>query len=162
MAIFLVIAFAMSDSNAQESGTVSNQPSPTPSQPSTYKVDTGTRMFSVKTIGDLLKLCEEIGWFLILNFVVGALVLSQKWLVLRREKKDDEKIPLEQLRIMVLDDIKKMLTQAKENPGPEESEATGLTAKVPLLKKIFAKRKTASAFLLLQRLYRIFEAKICR
>ncbi len=159
MAIFLVIAFAMSDSNAQESGTVPNQPSPIPSQSSTYKVDTGTRMFSVKTIGDLLKLCEEIGWFLILNFVVGALVLSQKWLVLRREKKDDEKIPLEQFRIMVLDDIKKMLTQAKENPGTEESEATGLTAKVPLLKKIFAKRKTASAFLLLQRLYRIFEAK---
>ncbi len=159
LAVFLLIAIAVPESEAQESSNLPNQTPPATSGQSSYKVDTGTRMFSVKTLGDLLKLCEEIGWFLVLNFVVGVLVLTQKWLVLRREKKDDEKIPLDQLRIMVLDDIKKMLTQVRDDQVEAEQDAKGISAKVPLLRKIFSKRKTASAFLLLQRLYKIFEAK---
>lgn len=159
LAIFLLIAFAVSESRAQVSSTPPSQETAPTAQKSTYKVDTGTRMFSVKTIGDLLTLCEEIGWFLVLNFVVGVLVLVQKWLVLRREKKDDEKIPLDQLKIMHLEEIDRMLTQVKNDQVESEGAEKGIAAKVPLLKKIFGKRKTATAFLLLQRLYKIFSVK---
>ncbi len=147
--------FAQNTSNAQDQTPLQK------GQPSsgTYKVDTGTRMFSVKTMTDLIKLCEEIGWFLVLNFIVGVLVLCQGWFVLNREKKDDQKIPVDQLKFMSLDDIAKMFANVKDDEMTSKENEQEESGKVPLLKKIFGKRKKASAFLLLYRLHKIFDFK---
>ncbi len=158
--LFLQIGISPIEVFGQDTSSVQNQTPLQKGQPSgTQKIDTGTRMFSVKTFANLLKLCQEIGWFLVLTFIVGVLVLSQSWYVLNRERKDDQKIPVDQLKTMSLDDIEKMFSHVKDEQVLLIENAKEENGKVPLLKKIFRKRKKASAFLLLYRLYKLFDIK---
>ncbi len=128
-------------------------------QPSNnLQMDTGTRGFSIKTMLELFKLAKGIGYLLALVFVLGILFIFQKWFVLIRERNDDQKIPTNNMKTMSLDDITKMFTKVKEDNVVSSDEEDKEIEKVPLLKKIF-RRKKASAFQLLQKLYKIFDAQ---
>ncbi|MCU0642637.1 MAG: MotA/TolQ/ExbB proton channel family protein [bacterium] len=121
-------------------------------------LDTGKRGFSVETMLELLKLCEGIGYLLIMVFVLGVLFIFQKWFVLLREKQDTEKIPVAKMKTMSYDDIQKMFTHVKDaNPDSDDDDQSE-NKNIPLLKRIF-RRKKASAFQLLSKLYKVFESQ---
>ena len=121
--------------------------------------DTGKRGFSVETMLELLRLCEGIGYLLIIILVLGLLFIFQKWFVLLREKQDTEKIPVAKMKTMGYDDIKKMFTYMKDFDQDSDGDDQNKNKKnVPLLKRIFQKKK-ASAFQLVSKLYKIFESQ---
>jgi len=129
-------------------------------QPGEVQLDTGKRGFNIKTILELFKIAGAgFAFALVATFVLGILFISQKWWVLRREKKDAQKIPVKTMKTMGFDDIKNMFTKVKDddlvtNDDDPKKEAQ----KIPLLKKIF-RRKKATAFQLLHKLYKIFDAQ---
>ena len=120
--------------------------------------DTGKRGFSISTMWELVKLAEGIGYLLILVLAMGILFIFQKWFVLMREQKDSEKIPVNKMKTMSYDDIEKMFTRVKAGNIDAEDEEESDAKAIPLLKKIFRQKK-ASAFQLLQKLYKIFDAQ---
>lgn len=121
-------------------------------------IDTGKRGFTVETMLELLDLCEGIGYLLVIVFFLGILFIFQKWLVLMREKKDGEKIPVSKMKTMSYDDIQNMFTQVKNASPDVDGDEPGVTKNVPLLKRIFRKKKT-TAFQLLSKLYKVFESQ---
>lgn len=110
---------------------------------------------SGKTVLELLYLCQEIGYLLALVFILGILFIFQQWYVLIRERKDAQRIPIDGLKSLDYGDIESMFTKLQDqksfsiddNEKPE---------RVPLLRKIFRRRKS-SAFQLLYKLYKVFE-----
>ena len=127
-------------------------------QATDVQLDTGKRGFSIKTMYELFKIAEGFGYFLVLVFVLGMLFVFQKWYVLIREKNDAQKIPVNTMKTMSYDDIAKMFTKVKEDDQVSLEEEDKEVAKVPLLKRIF-RRKKATAFQLLYKLYKIFDAQ---
>ena len=123
---------------------------------SAFQLDTGKRGFTIKTMFELLRLAKGIGYLLIMVFILGILFIFQKWYVLIRERNDAQKIPVEGLKTMSYDDIQKMFTKIKEDDAV--SNEANQQEKVPLLKRIF-RRKKATAFQLLHKLYKIFDAQ---
>lgn len=127
-------------------------------QPTDVEMDTGKRGFSIKTMYELFKIAEGFGYFLVLVFILGVLFIFQKWYVLIREKNDAQKIPVNLMKTMSYDDITKMFTKTKADELPSLNGEDEAAEKVPLLKRIF-KRKKATAFQLLHKLYKIFDAQ---
>lgn len=127
-------------------------------QPTDEEMDTGKRGFSIKTMYELFKIAEGFGYFLVLVFILGILFIFQKWYVLIREKNDAQKIPVTEMKTMSYDDITKMFTKTKDDDLPAFDGDQESTEKIPLLKRIF-KRKKATAFQLLHKLYKIFDAQ---
>lgn len=122
-------------------------------------MDTGKRGFNIKTILELFKIAGAgFAFALSLTFVLGILFISQKWFVLIREKKDAQKIPVQKMKTMGYDDIKDMFTKVKDDDLISFDEVKKEAEKIPLLKKIF-RRKKATAFQLLHKLYKIFDAQ---
>lgn len=122
------------------------------------KLDTGKRGFNISTAFELYRICDAFGPPLVLVFVLGIFFIVQKYLVLRRERKDARKIPVADIRTMSFEDIQKMMTQVREIQPDNEEPADETKEKVPLLKRIF-KQKKASAFQLINRLYKLFESQ---
>ncbi|HEX9972113.1 MAG TPA: MotA/TolQ/ExbB proton channel family protein [bacterium] len=120
--------------------------------------DTGKRGFSVETMLELLRLCEGIGYLLVIVFILGLLFIFQKWFVLLREKQDTEKIPVAKMKTMGYDDIQKMFKHVKDVNPDSDDEDQSENKNIPLLKRIFRKKK-ASAFQLLLKLYKVFESQ---
>jgi biopolymer transport protein ExbB/TolQ len=127
-------------------------------QSNEVQMDTGKRGFNIKTMYELFKIAKGFGYFLALTFILGILFIFQKWLVLIREKNDAQKIPVKSMKTMSYDDITKMFTKVKEDNVVSIDEEDKETEKVPLLKKIF-RRKKATAFQLLHKLYKIFDTQ---
>lgn len=125
---------------------------------SQFKMDTGKRGFNVGTAFELYRICEAFGPPLVLTFVLGIFFIFQKWFVLRREGKDARKIPIADIKTMSFDDLKKMLTQVKEDQSEAEDQQGDVKEKIPLLKRIFRQKK-ASSFQLINRLYKMFDAQ---
>ena len=112
--------------------------------------------FNTQTLLDLFDTAKEFGSLLMIVFLLGMLFIFQQWFVLNREKKDAQKIPIEKLKSASLDDINSMFTKIEDiNTISEDDDEN---EKVPLLKRIF-RRKKASAFELLYRLYKIYETQ---
>ncbi len=122
------------------------------------KLDTGKRGFNISTAFELYRICEAFGPPLLLTFVLGIFFITQKYLVLRRERKDARKIPIADIRTMSFEDLQKMMTQVRESQPDEEEQTDDTREKVPLLKRIF-KQKKASSFQLINRLYKLFESQ---
>lgn len=127
-------------------------------QSSQQKLDTGKRGFNISTAFELYHVCAGFGPPLLLTFVLGVFFVVQKYLVLRRERKDAAKIPVADIRTMSFEDLQKMMTQVRENQPDEEEPNSETKEKVPLLKRIF-KQKKASSFQLISRLYKLFESQ---
>jgi len=127
-------------------------------QSTQLQMDTGKRGFSIKTMLELFKLAKGIGYLLVIVFVLGILFIFQKWFVLIRERNDAQKIPINNMKTMSYDDITKMVTKVKEDKVVLIDDEGQETEKIPLLKRIF-RRKKASAFQLLQKLFKIFDAQ---
>jgi len=145
--------------NVPNTSSISNADSiSTGQQSDEFQMDTGKRGFSIKTMLELLKLAKGIGFLLVIVFVLGILFIFQKWYVLIRERNDDQKIPVTNVKTMSYDDIKKMFTKVKEDKLISIDEEEQEQDNVPLLKRIF-RRKKASAFQLLHKLYKIFDAQ---
>ncbi|MBD3289474.1 hypothetical protein GF337_11780 [candidate division KSB1 bacterium] len=106
-----------------------------------------------QTVLDLLGTAQEIGYLLIFVFILGVLFVFQQWFVLNREKADAAKIPVEKIKQYDLDDIKNMFTKVEGQQATEDGDQ-----KVPLLRRIF-RRKKASAFQLLFKLYTIYDTQ---
>jgi len=120
--------------------------------------DTGKRGFNTDTIKGLIGTAGIIGYFLGFVLVLGVLFIFQQWFVLFREKKDALKIPTSDIRTMSYDDISKMFKQMNEDEAFSIDAETEEKKELPLLKKLFRKKK-ASAYTLVHKLFVIFENK---
>jgi biopolymer transport protein ExbB/TolQ len=151
-------AFSQETSNYQNATSTTDSIS-TAQQSTGSQLDTGKRGFNIKTVLELFNVAGTgFAFALILTFVLGILFISQKWYVLVREKKDAQKIPVKKMKTMSYDDIKNMFTKVREDDLISFDEETKETQKIPLLKKIF-RHKKATAFQLLHKLYKIFDAQ---
>jgi len=156
--LFSMPVFSQDEDTARiTSDALSSENSATEQSGETVR-DTGKRGFSISTMWELVKLAEGIGYLLILVLAMGILFIFQKWFVLMREQKDSEKIPVNKMKTMSYDDIEKMFTRVKAGNIDAEDEEESDAKAIPLLKKIFRQKK-ASAFQLLQKLYKIFDAQ---
>lgn len=124
----------------------------------TANLDLGKRAFSTETLKDLIGLCGSIGYLLGLTLILGVVFLIQQCLVLIREKNDGKKIPVNDIKTMSYDDIEKMFTQIREENPFSADEENRQMKELPLLKRLFRKKK-ASAFRLLHKLFLIFDSK---
>ena len=122
------------------------------------EIDIGKRGFSTETLIGLIKLSAEIGYFLALVFVLGILFIAQQMLVLNREAKDAQKIPIDKIGIMSYDDIEKMFTHVREDDSFSAEKEQEELQKLPLLKRIFRKKK-ATAFQLAFSLFKEFKTR---
>lgn len=158
ISISSIPAFSQDTSEDQNTTSTSGSISTT-QQAAESQLDTGKRGFNVKTVLELFKVAGTgFAFALILTFVLGILFISQKWYVLVREKKDAQKIPVKKMKTMSYDDIENMFTKVKEDDLASFDEEKQATQKIPLLKKIF-RHKKATAFQLLHKLYKIFDAQ---
>jgi hypothetical protein len=122
----------------------------------TLSKDIGKRGFSAKVLWDLIGASEGFGYLLALDFILGLIFLAQQFLVLSREMSDAQKIPINEIPKLGYDEIEKMFTQVKEDDVISVESESEETKKLPLLKRIF-RRKKASAFQLAHRLFLIFK-----
>ncbi len=108
-----------------------------------------------RTLWELFDMAEEFSYFLLATFLLGILFIFQQWYVLLREKRDAHRIPVEQLNSMTLVDIRKNFHDTENIYEKREHDGSIRTL---ILRKIFLYRK-ASAFQLLNRLFKIFEVQ---
>lgn len=127
-------------------------------KPQTGQEDKFKLGFSSKTLMILIYYCEEIAYPLSITFFLGILFLCQQWFIIYREGKDARKIPVDKIKTMSFDDITQMITQGKGEQVIAIEEETNEIEKIPLLKKILGRRKKASAYQLLYKLYKNFES----
>ena len=113
--------------------------------------------FNTQTLLDLFDTAKEFGALLLIVFVLGILFIFQQWFVLNREKNDAQKIPTGSLKTASFEDIKAMFTKIDDEKFASQDNEKQ-QEKIPLLKKIF-RRKKASAYELLQRLFKIYETQ---
>ena len=149
--------FGFSQEIADSVNVTTQQDSVVNTEKSGDKIIQGGKIgFNANTLLGLISVSMEIGYLLGAVFVLGILFIFQKWFVLLRERNDAKKIPVNNIRTMSYDDIADMFTKVREDEAFSVNQENEEIQKVPLLKRLF-RRKKASAFQLVHKLFLIFK-----